>query len=1104
MKRKLFLVLLAVCVLALVTGVLVGCGTKLDNPRNMGLVDGYFVWGAVPNADGYLIYFNDNEVDRFFTTDTKLSIDEKAIRSNLKSGTINGMWVRAVTLDKNNLPDKMSDRSLWLFSYSKKLATPNSVKLKGQKFSWRSVSEATDYKALVRKEGETEATEYNMTWATGTAAISGTIDDLPDGYTYHVSIVAVAEGYENSDPSVDVTYDRSVTNVDKTIYYLTVGENRYTLGEDAADNVYRIQLNLEVGDKLAVSDSKGKTYAFADASPVKDTIAEKSDYIVTLDDATGTLTAEKVLSYYMYVGNATTGVRFNLSQGIYSTTVVLTDAQTYTVKDGSGNLISTYAEGSANEGVAYVGGTFVVTVNQGTIDVTVKQSTDEGNGEQAVDGQWPVSFDYNYQGAPAPVVVYAKDNRTVNKPATPIRSGYEFAGWYEDTYCLIEAEFGTNRSLFNITAPTTLYAKWMAGDKPVQCDTHVDADSDGVCDRCGKTIDVVCATHIDVNADGLCDRCGANIGVQCDYHVDSDGDGLCDKCLRTMPVDQDTFGKIYLDVSLFDWFGNDGAVINVYIWYTDGESSGFPGTVMTKTEQGMYEASYFTSRTVKGIIFTRNNPNRNPAENEKTEWDRIELGEISFNPATPVYKLKTYHHVDDQPAVFTGKWLAVGQQDMADPVHDDTIEYAKIYADFRDIDWFESGAVLKGYVWYTDGGSNADYPGMTLTFTTDQTAQHYSAYVQYNSAKTPAGVIFTRNSPDGVEWNKWTITDFTFDPAYPAYRFETANGNDCTGHWESAAEALSSSGTVTPDPTPERQYVTVYYYNTNGWANVSLHYWNESGMRNEEWPGAAMTKEADHVGWYRAQMDKEATGIIFNDGTAEGAKTDDLTVDLAKLYYKDAWYAAYPVEEQPTPTPNNTVYYYNANGWGTVNVYAWANDYFRNADWPGAAMTAVAGHDGWYSAEIANSLGNVIFNNGTDQTQDLTFSASKPYYYQGSWLADYPETIVPDTGWDGVLTFDVTSVYWFEDDGCVAYIHVWYADGSKNAWPTADTAAATRATRVSTGVYTFTVDTTKVITGAVVVRGNAEGTTFFNKTGDITNFPDNHIIDIAWLKGYDE
>ena len=1109
MKRKLFLVLLTVCVLALVTGALVGCGTKLANPQHMGLVDGNFVWGPVEGADGYLIYFNDNEADRFYTTDTKLSIDNPNIRSNLKSGTINGMWVRAVTL-KGNLPDKMSDRSLWLFSYSKKLATPNSVKLKGQKFSWRSVSDATDYKALVRKDGETEATEYNMTWATGTASINGTIDDLPDGYTYHVSIIAVAEGYENSDPSVDITYDRSVTNVDKAIYYLSVGDNRYTFVEDANDNVYRLQVNCEAGATLAVSDSKGKTYAFAATSAVQSPVTEKSDYIITLDDATGTLTGEKVLAYYLYVGSATTGVRLNLSQGVYSTTMVLTESQTYVVKDGSDNIVRNYAEGSVSEGVAGAAGTFVLTVDAGgAIKVTVGQAQESGSGSggSQLDGQWPVSFDYNYDGAPDPVVAYAKDNRAVNTPATPIRNGYEFAGWYEDSYCLIVAEFGSTRSLFTITAPTTLYAKWTPSTTAVECTDHVDANGDGQCDRCGKKMTVVCSTHIDLNNDGQCDRCGTKLGVSCDYHVDSDGDGVCDKCLRTMPVDEDTYGKIYLDVTSFTWFGDANAVINVYIWYTDGENTGFPGTVMTKIAEGMYEASYYTSRTIKGVIFTRNNPNRNPAEGEKTEWDRIELGEFAFNPATPVYKLRAYNKTEDS-VTFTGKWLAVGEQDQTDPVLDDNIEYASLYLDFRDIEWYDSNdAVLKGYVWYAEGGDNAQYPGATLTFTTDQSAQHYAGYVQYNSAKTPAGVIFTRLGPDGTEWNKLEISDFTFDAAYPAYRLETANGNQCTGHWETAAEALSSTGTITSDPTPDRQYVMVYYYNAAGWSKVCLHYWNDSGLHNEAWPGAAMTAVEGHEGWYRAQLDKEATNVIFNDGTEAGAKTDELTIDLTKLYYKEGWNATYPVAE-PDPTPTEvTVYYYNQYNWANVKAYVWINDVAHAVDWPGAAMTAVEGHDGWYSLTVGASYKYIIFNDGTDsgsKTTDLTIAQGKPYYYQGTWLADYPEQVQPDAGWDGVLTFDITAVDWFENDGCVAYIYVWYVDGTNNGWPTAATAAATRATRTAAGVYTYRIDTTKILSGAIVVRGNAAGTEFHNKTGDITEFPDSHIINIAWLKGINE
>ena len=69
-------------------------------------------------------------------------------------------------------------------------------------------------------------------------------------------------------------------------------------------------------------------------------------------------------------------------------------------------------------------------------------------------------------------------------------------------------------------------------------------------------------------------------------------------------------------------------------------------------------------------------------------------------------------------------------------------------------------------------------------------------------------------------------------------------------------------------------------------------------------------------------------------------------------------------------TLNITVYFDTAvKGWENVNAYAW-NDAGSNAAWPGAAMTHVEGTV--YSIAIPADMTNIIFNNGSYQTGDLT------------------------------------------------------------------------------------------------------------------------------------
>lgn len=87
------------------------------------------------------------------------------------------------------------------------------------------------------------------------------------------------------------------------------------------------------------------------------------------------------------------------------------------------------------------------------------------------------------------------------------------------------------------------------------------------------------------------------------------------------------------------------------------------------------------------------------------------------------------------------------------------------------------------------------------------------------------------------------------------------------------------------------------------------------------------------------------------------------------------------------------VYFVNKDAWSTVNVYMWNSADEKNKDWPGATMTKTSDKaldKDIYSYEIPTTpenLVNVIFNDGSNQTGNLTFDAAKPYFYDGEWFA---------------------------------------------------------------------------------------------------------------------
>ncbi len=111
----------------------------------------------------------------------------------------------------------------------------------------------------------------------------------------------------------------------------------------------------------------------------------------------------------------------------------------------------------------------------------------------------------------------------------------------------------------------------------------------------------------------------------------------------------------------------------------------------------------------------------------------------------------------------------------------------------------------------------------------------------------------------------------------------------------------------------------------------------------------------------------------------------------------------------PTPVQNITAYYVNTTNWEKVYAYV-----FEGANWkaafPGEAMTKTADQkNGFdvYSYEFADTFTHIIFNNGNggegNQTADLNFDKTKPYFYDGIWYATLEEIPVPCTPDYGVM-----------------------------------------------------------------------------------------------------
>lgn len=246
---------------------------------------------------------------------------------------------------------------------------------------------------------------------------------------------------------------------------------------------------------------------------------------------------------------------------------------------------------------------------------------------------------------------------------------------------------------------------------------------------------------------------------------------------------------------------------------------------------------------------------------------------------------------------------------------------------------------------------------------------------------------------------------------------------------------------------------TLYFDNTAGWSTVNIYYWSDSNTAMVDWPGVAMTLVEGTIYTYTVPAD--AQKVIFNNGSDQ---TADLTIpESDNLYIYNTGWSAYAnacdhdwdtgtITTAATCTAAGVktytcslcgdttteiiaatghtyvngvctdcgaevkvLYFDNTAGWGTVNIYYWSDSNSDMVTWPGVSMTLVDGTI--YSYAVPADAQQVIFNNGSDQTQDLTIPESDNLYTY-------------NTGWSGYGTCNHS---W--DEGTVTTAATCTADG---------------------------------------------------------------------------
>lgn len=223
-----------------------------------------------------------------------------------------------------------------------------------------------------------------------------------------------------------------------------------------------------------------------------------------------------------------------------------------------------------------------------------------------------------------------------------------------------------------------------------------------------------------------------------------------------------------------------------------------------------------------------------------------------------------------------------------------------------------------------------------------------------------------------------------------------------------------------PAPEVEKGGKFIYVNNQDGWAATYLYTWNateggeSSGLTNS-WPGKEMTvaTTVNGVAYVGYEMPESTNGMsinyIFNDNAGTQTADPATPIVLDRNYYftiKDGVATEVVVEEVSYKLYADVT----ATGWTNVNIWAWDADgnNYSGGTWPGLALSAEEVNGATYyvfevPANVTGKTISVIFNNGTEQTVDLTgVVMDKDHTFtltekgaDGKWLATIDGTEAP-------------------------------------------------------------------------------------------------------------
>ena len=215
-----------------------------------------------------------------------------------------------------------------------------------------------------------------------------------------------------------------------------------------------------------------------------------------------------------------------------------------------------------------------------------------------------------------------------------------------------------------------------------------------------------------------------------------------------------------------------------------------------------------------------------------------------------------------------------------------------------------------------------------------------------------------------------------------------------------ASVAIAKNGTDNTKTTKEQTVVentnksgiTMHYK----WEGDTPHLYYSTGAASMSYPGVPMNEEGN--GWYSYTIEDAKSADMVISVPSKGYETSTFNRTSGEYWYDEnrGWFNENPDATQAggvvqvdtdavqvAAKEGITVHF--VSDWSSANIYYWnALPKDKETAWPGEAMKKDS--NGYYTYEFSDaSKINLLFTNGSEQTDDLTLTSGEWWYINGTW-----------------------------------------------------------------------------------------------------------------------